>query len=425
MPPRGTKPAALAAMNAKAPSKAAQKKAAAAAAAAAGLPAAPLPTEARYLGTEDVEGVVEWLSYEEPAFEKDALTGIETERSDFVHFNLIESINTSVGVNSGTQRTKTAAYRNLAEFMNNVKDLPNDWEQDNAKSRYASIKAKYRKAVEIMEKTGEGVSADDQKKGIETIQEKIESLFYDSYESFMALATLFGDRANFSPQFPVDEGGEELIRQGPGARYQVEDTDDDPVEITPARDDSADPPTSAAARSSAPSTVKVKPFLKSRKSSKRPRDSDDDDEEDDGRSREGSKQPTRQGGGGDFYTALVSGNDAMEKQQRAQLALDKQKFLVERDDRKEERAEQTEVRKTQQAIEERRLEMEKERMERQLRIEEDRFRLEESKGVREEAMLQKRLEAEAKGKVNEALLEAVKQGKTIEEIARLKELMTL
>jgi hypothetical protein len=56
----------------------------------------------------------------------------------------------------------------LEAYMNSKPDIEQDWKKNNTRSRWTAIDAKYKKVMQMKDRTGEGITAKDRSKGIET-----------------------------------------------------------------------------------------------------------------------------------------------------------------------------------------------------------------------------------------------------------------
>lgn len=400
---------------------------------------APTDSKRRDLKSKDVYHIVEWAAYSEPAVERDPLTGVERETFVTPNFDLMVGRNASEGVDGTKKRKKTDGHRALCEYMNNAAGVPHDWTPENAKNRWTSVTKMYEKVINTISSTGSGITDADRQRSIETIKDKMKDMFYENYDAFVKLADLYGDRPNLVAPFPVDEGGDYLLQHGPDANYEGDESDDNsrdngrdqtPGDGTPepaAQTGKAGPsgyvpppPRTQPGKSNA--TV---PKKRNRRSSNITSDDEDEDEEDGAGSRGGRAgsraSSSRQS---DLYTALMSGTEAVATVQKNQLAFEQRRFDMEQLAKKEEEKDRVAARKLRETIETRRLDIESDKVERQLQIEQERLLFEKEKSNREEAMLKSRIDADLELKKKEALIVGLQKGMSMEDLQKLKELMS-
>lgn len=110
---------------------------------------------------------------------------------------------------AGQKLRKTDGYALLATAVNAEHNV--GWESKNAKNRWNTYHASYVKTRTQSQKTGFGVTDTDKTKGINTVEEKLESLC----PFFERLDRLFGHRQNINPfsvltpAIPINESDED------------------------------------------------------------------------------------------------------------------------------------------------------------------------------------------------------------------------
>ena len=112
----------------------------------------------------------------------------------------------------GQPLKKTDAYRLLSEFINkNIQDRDRIWTVEITKSRYESFITKYKEALKFLDpnRTGDGITNSDRKRGINTIEEKYES----KCPHFARGDALFGDRQNVNPKVVLEVGARPVAKE--------------------------------------------------------------------------------------------------------------------------------------------------------------------------------------------------------------------
>ncbi|KAG9399893.1 hypothetical protein AC1031_011314 [Aphanomyces cochlioides] len=130
----------------------------------------------------------------------------------------------------GDQRlTKSQGYKLLAKFVNSrMKDSERVWTPQSAKSRFESYMTMYKSAIRWQSSSvsGEGITADDMKKNILTIDAKLESMC----RYYKELDMILGDRPNIRPPYTIAFGDlrSESMSVDGGTENQGSDDENDP-----------------------------------------------------------------------------------------------------------------------------------------------------------------------------------------------------
>ena len=101
---------------------------------------------------------------------------------------------------AGKKLKKSDAYKDLAAFVTEGGKIP--WDAKQAKSRYESYLAIYKKTKKAADGTGWGITEEDRALGLKTIEDKLEHLC----PYFNSLGDLFGNRQNVSPEDTQESG---------------------------------------------------------------------------------------------------------------------------------------------------------------------------------------------------------------------------
>jgi len=94
---------------------------------------------------------------------------------------------------SGQKLKKIDAYQAITSHVNKI--TKSSWDSKTGSSRYESFINQYKKTVSESQGTGWGVTEADIKKGITTVEEKLEN----KCPYFRRLDNLFGERQNINP----------------------------------------------------------------------------------------------------------------------------------------------------------------------------------------------------------------------------------
>lgn len=99
---------------------------------------------------------------------------------------------------AGKKLKKADAYKALASFIND--QCKSTWTTDQAKNRYSTYIALYKKIKRESLTTGWGVTEDDKASGIYTVEDKLEK----ACPFFSELDELFGEKQNINPTSVFD-----------------------------------------------------------------------------------------------------------------------------------------------------------------------------------------------------------------------------
>ena len=155
------------------------------------------------------------------------------EREDYLDV-LLGRAAAQANLSSENKLSKADFFRELFEHLNsnavyvevsNVGSEPKrvftgDWTFENARTRYQSLERRYKDLkTEEMEKTGEGITAAEQKKHGWVRWEQKRDYKFPHFEKW---DRIFGDRANIEPYAMEEAGVGGLLKAGPGGNYSPE-----------------------------------------------------------------------------------------------------------------------------------------------------------------------------------------------------------
>ncbi|KAG9399550.1 hypothetical protein AC1031_011942 [Aphanomyces cochlioides] len=147
-------------------------------------------------------------------------------------------------VKGGQRLTKSQGYKLLAKFVNSrMKDSERVWTPQSAKSRFESYMTMYKSAIRWQSSSvsDEGITTDDMKKNILTIDAKLESMC----RYYKELDMILGDRPNIRPPYTIAFGGSQEVEDHD---YEIENSESMSVDggtENQCSDDENDPSTEA------------------------------------------------------------------------------------------------------------------------------------------------------------------------------------